>query len=198
MIEVEKKFSLTKEQEENLKKDTEFISQKEIIDIYFDNAAFDLTKNDIWLRERNNQFELKVSQNRSLERKSDQYKEIEDENKIRDFLKLETKNSFNEDLKNAGYLPFATLKTNRTKFKKDDFTIDIDVINSDNFCYGLVEIELIVERDLEIDSASEKIIDFAKSKGLKTDQKMRGKVVEYIKQCRPDHFEILVESGVAK
>ena len=35
MIEIEKKFTLTKEQEKNLIKDAVFISKKEIIDSYY-------------------------------------------------------------------------------------------------------------------------------------------------------------------
>lgn len=198
MIEIEKKFSLTKEQENNLIKDAEFISEKEIIDIYFDNKMFDLTKKDIWLRERNNQFELKVSKNLSLERKVDQYDEIEDDDKIRKFLKLPTSNSLNQDLVESGYVPFATLKTNRTKFKNGHFNIDIDEVTSKDFFCGLVEIETMVDKDSDIEDAGKRICDFAKAKGLKTDKNKVGKLIEYIKQKRPEHFKILVESKVVK
>jgi adenylate cyclase class IV len=49
MIEIEKKFLLSKKDEKRLIKDAEFISKKEFVDIYYDDKffSFSLTKNDI-------------------------------------------------------------------------------------------------------------------------------------------------------
>lgn len=198
MIEIEKKFNLTKEQEENLKKDAAFISKKEMVDSYFDNEKFDLTKNDVWLRERNGQFELKVCQDKNIERKADQYDELEDEDKIREFLKIKKQGSFIEDIKKAGYLPFCELKTIRSKYKSDSLMIDIDEVRSDGYFYALVEIEMMVENQSQTKDAADKIVEFAKSKGLETGVYTRGKVLEYIRQKRPEHFKVLVEAKVVK
>jgi len=198
MIEVEKKFSLTKEQEKNLTKDTKFFLKKEMIDVYYDNERYYLTKNDLWLRQRNNDFELKVSKNKNINRKADQYDEITEEDKIRDYLKIKKENDFSQDLKKSGYSIFAVLKTVRTKYKKDSFIIDIDEITSDQYSYSLAEIELMVEENSDIDDAIKKIIDFAKSKGLQIGIYTRGKVVEYIKQKRPEHFNALLEANIVK
>ena len=163
---------------------------------YYDNKNYDLTRNDIWLRERNNQFELKVSKNRNVERSVDQYNEIEDEEEIKKYLKINSKNPLSIGLKKSGYSLFCKLKTIRSKYKIDFFTVDIDEVTSDGFFYGLAEIELMTDGNIE--EAAEKILEFAKGKNLQTDIHTRGKVVEYIRQKRPKHFRILIEAGVVK
>lgn len=198
MIEVEKKFTLTKEQKEHIELSTKFVAKKEIIDIYFDNNTFDLTKNDIWLRQRHGQFEIKVSKNRNLNRKTDQYAEIENENEIRQFLKINEEGSLLEDIKKAGFSPFAELKSIRLKYQDGPLMIDIDDVTATNFHYMLAEIELMVEDSSKTDEAAEKILEFAKSKGLQPEAYTRGKVIEYIRQKRPEHFEALVRVGVVK
>ena len=60
MIEIEKKFILTPEQEQALIKGADFIEEKEFTDIYYDDKILSLTTKDIWLRERAGKFELKV------------------------------------------------------------------------------------------------------------------------------------------
>jgi len=198
MLEVEKKFTLSKEQENNLKENLTFISKKQIIDSYYDNKNCDLTRNCDWLRERDGRFELKVCKDKNVDRKADQFEEITNEAEIRDYLKLKEENSFTNDLEKAGYLPFCKLKTVRSKFKNPPFILDIDEVTSDDFFYGLAEIELMVEDESEIGEAIGKIMNFAKSQGLKTGIYTRGKVIEYIRLKRPEHFKILVESKVVK
>ena len=83
MIEVEKGFILTPEQEKNLIEGTEFLGEKINTDVGYDDLHFSLTRKDIWLRSRNGKFELKIPMNTSIEeRTSDQYEEIENENDI--------------------------------------------------------------------------------------------------------------------
>lgn len=198
MIEIEKKFSLTKEQQDTLQLSAKFLGTKEVIDSYFDNETFDLTKRDIWLRKRNEQFELKVSKDINVNRKADQYDEIENEFEIRKLLKIENNGSLSDDIAKAGYLPFTQLKSIRLKYQKDAFAIDIDEVTAPDFSYALAEIELMVENESKIEEATQKIIEFAKSNGLQTDTYVRGKVVEYIRLKRPAHFEALVKAGVVK
>ena len=60
MVEVEKKFLLSDNQKTQLLDGAEFLYEKTIVDTYFDDTQFSLTANNLWLRERDNEFELKA------------------------------------------------------------------------------------------------------------------------------------------
>jgi len=91
MIEIEKKFLLSTKDEKRLIKDAEFISKKEFVDIYYDDKFFSLTKSDIWLRSRDNDFELKLPLNNKGNRTADKYKEITNEKIIKKIFKIKFK-----------------------------------------------------------------------------------------------------------
>src|SRR5579864_1260452 len=83
MIEVEKKFILTPDQEKKLIEGAEFVVEKQFTDIYYDDKDFSLTTKDIWLRERDSKYELKLPMNKSSERRVvDQYRELDVEDDI--------------------------------------------------------------------------------------------------------------------
>ena len=85
--------------------------------------------------------------------------------------------------------------TTRTKYRKDGFNIDLDDVNFDSdFDYQLAEIELLISDDENELEATQKILEFAKKHGL-TDEPIRGKVIEYLMQKRPKHYQDLVNSG---
>jgi adenylate cyclase class IV len=199
MFEVEKKFSLSKEQEKNLIDGAEFIGEKVFTDIYYDAADYCLTANDKWLRSRAGKFELKLPFNKiGDERKGDLYDEIEDEDKIREIFKVQKDFSIEEGLEKNGYSKFCTCITTRRKYKKNGFGIDIDFVDyNDDFTYGLAEIELMVENESEMPKAIESIINFAKQSGLEV-KYVRGKVIEYMKRKKPEHFQALVASGLIR
>jgi predicted adenylyl cyclase CyaB len=187
MIEVEKKFLLSKEAEKKLIDGAEFIGEKIFTDIYYDNANFDLTANDKWLRVRADRWELKLPLNKiAAERVGDLYDEIENEEEIRKILNIDD------------YQPFCTCKTIRRKYKKDGFGIDIDFVDyNDDFTYELAEIELMVQDKSEMDVTIKKIIEFATENGLEV-KYVRGKIIEYLRRKKPDHFQALVNSGVVR
>lgn len=196
MIEVEKKFILTKEDESKLINNAVFIGKKEFTDIYYDNKDYYLTKQDIWLRKRENRYELKIPLNVSIQdRISDQYQELETEEEIIEYLKLNK----NIDLANAllekGYVPFCEIITKREKYKHGEYGIDID---SMDFGYQITEIELMIGNISEIEKATQQIITFAKSLGLSTEKQIRGKVVEYLYRKNPEHFQTLIDAEVIK
>jgi len=94
MIEVEKKFRLTDTQRESLIKDAEFVSEKTFTDTYYDTADYQLTTKDVWLRQRGENFELKVAVHFGYDRPADQYDEITDVQAIREILDGSVANSF--------------------------------------------------------------------------------------------------------
>lgn len=189
MIEIEKKFKLTSEDIALLTKNGILLGEKQITDTYYDNARYDLTRGDMWLRERNGQFELKVPLG-GKKKGIYTYEELEDEDSIRKVLNLPPDHSFTDTLTTTGYSPFCTCKTTRTKYKIGEFGLDIDVADFGDLTYELAEIELMVEDRTGMAEAERKILAFAKDHGLSRGD-VRGKIIEYIARKRPEHFEAL-------
>jgi len=197
MIEVEKKFILNEQDKERLTKDAQFLNERVFTDIYYDTEVFSLTANDKWLRSRGGRFELKLPLHEGADRLADQYDELEDEQKIREALNLLANGNLADNLAKAGYSPFCTCKTTRRKYKKEPFIIDLDIVDFQDFTYNIGEIELMVKEKSEIESAIDKIMDFAKSQNL-TIAPVRGKVIEYLKRTKPNHYQALVRAKVVK
>ncbi len=195
MLEIEKKFQLTIEQKKRLLDGAEFISEVTIIDTYYDKHTHDLTKQDCWLRCRNGRYELKIGIKNYDKRAIQKYKELKNEKEIRDFLNMPQIENFEKCLSINQFVPFMSCVTTRTKYRKDGFNIDLDDVNFDSdFDYQLAEIELLISDDENELEATQKILEFAKKHGL-TDEPIRGKVIEYLMQKRPKHYQDLVNSG---
>lgn len=197
MIEVEKNFIISEQYKKQLARDAEFLSERVFTDIYYDTENFLLTSQDKWLRSREGVFELKLSLHNRVGRLADQYDELEDEQKIRQVLNLPPNKNLADDLIKAGYLPFCTCKTTRRKYKKEPFIIDLDIVDFQDFTYNIGEIELMVRDKSEIEDAIEKIMNFAKDQNL-TVVPVRGKIIEYLKRAKPNHYQALVKKNVVK
>jgi adenylate cyclase class IV len=120
MYEIEKKFILTNAQKEKLIKNAEFLGEVVFTDIYYDTKEYALTKNDIWLRSRDGQFELKLPLHQNGKNLPNQYNEIEGEEKIREIFGIVPRKSFLEDIADFGYAPFCKIKNT----KKESFSIE--------------------------------------------------------------------------
>lgn len=197
MIEVEKKFILNEQDKERLTKDAQFLNERIFTDIYYDTEIFSLTSKDKWLRSRESRFELKLPLHNGADRLADQYDELESEQKIREALNLPSNGNLADDLAKAGYSPFCTCKTTRRKYKKEPFIIDLDIVDFEDFTYNIGEIELMVNDKSEIEDAIEKIMIFAKEQNL-TIAPVRGKVIEYLKRTKPNHYQALIQAKVVK
>jgi len=195
MIEVEKKFILTPEQEKSFIEGAEFLGEKQFTDIYYDDADFYLTTKDIWLRERGGKFELKLPMNESLEhRVSDQYRELDVEDDILAHFGARGI-SVKDFLIEKGYKSFCEITTTRKKYKKEGFGIDLDVMDFD---YTVAEIELMTNDDSKIKEATNRIVDFAKKHSIDTTVTVRGKVAEFLRLKSPAHFQALIDAKVIK
>ncbi|MDO8512582.1 MAG: CYTH domain-containing protein [bacterium] len=194
MIEIEKKFLLTPAQEKRLKKGAKFLGEKVFTDTYFDKHNYELTKNDIWLRMRDKQVELKMplETEEKNEHLCNRYEEFTAEEEVRQMLNIPKGGEFLIDLKTAGYVPFVTITTRREKFKKEQFNIDIDACD---FGYALAEVELLIDDVAGTKDAEKQIVSFASKHDLKL-ASVRGKVVEYLFRQSPVHYQILLEEGV--
>jgi thiamine-triphosphatase len=189
MIEVEKKFVITPEQESYLLDGAEFLGEKIFTDSYFDYPDYRMTSSDLWLRKRDDRFELKVPLNDNTKvRVSDQYHELETDEEIASYLKIDLSGGKLEDkIGEIGMAPFCTITTTRKKYKKGEFGIDVDEMD---FGYHICEIELMVSGEEEISSAEKRIVDFALSLGLPV-VRVRGKVLEYLRLNNIAHMEAI-------
>lgn len=195
MIEVEKKFHLREDDIERLTTDAEFLHERVFTDTYYDTADLSLGLRDQWLRSRDGRFELKLPVHHGTERMADQYHELDDETSIRAALHLPPTDSFARDLAHNGYLPFCVCTTRRHSYHKEEFTIDLDEVSYGDFTYMLGEIELMVKQPADANAAIEKITAFAEEHSFPL-LPVRGKVVEYLRKKRPEHYRTLVNAGV--
>ncbi len=198
MIEIEQKFLLTTKQQEKLVRDAIFISETQFTDSYFDDDNYSLTTQDKWLRTRNELFELKKGFTPPRQTIT-QYKELNTEEAIAQELRLPTNIPLSQILKKNQYTIFCTCHTNRKKYQKDGFSIDIDTINypETSWQYNIVEIELIVKTQEEVEEAIKKTLTFTQEYNL-TSQTVRGKVDEYLYREKPTHYQKLVEASIIK
>ncbi len=195
MIEIEKKFILTEEQEKKLTEGADFLGEKSFTDTYFDKSDYSLTTKDLWLRLRDGKFELKVPMNMNIEeRVSDQYRELETDKEIAEHLGLQIEQSLSESLKENGYNSFITIMTTRKKYKKDGYGLDLDIVD---FGYNIAEIEYMTEDESKIKEVTQNIIEYARKYGL-SEGVVRGKVAEYLRRNNPQHFQALIDSKVIK
>lgn len=195
MIEVEKKFILTSEQEKALIEGAEFLGEKQFTDIYYDDDNFSLTKKDIWLRGRDGKFELKLPMNESIENRiSDQYRELDVEDDILAHFGVRSI-SVKDFLATGGYKPFCSVTTTRRKYKKDGFGIDLDIMD---FGYTLAEIEFMTDDESKIKEITQFIVKYAQKYGINTNAVIRGKIAEYLRLNNPAHFQALIDAKVIK
>lgn len=188
MIEVEKKFRPTKEQLENLLKDCIFIKEVVNHDIYFDYPDYRLVQKGTRLRKRNSELELKVSEGEDNENDLSAATEIEDEEGIQKYfgIHLPVAQFIEENLIEA-----INIKTNRKKYQKGDFCIDVDDLD---FGYQCVEIELMVKDSSGIPEAFSRIKELALSYGFSLEE-IPAKKKEYFRIVKPEVFKKLYPEG---
>lgn len=199
MIEVEKKFLLSSDDEARLIEGAELVGEKSLADTYYDTVDYDATLANMWLRRRGDSFELKVPLRVSDDRTVDQFRELTDQMQISQALGLPTDEpNLSVILKKMGYAPFMSPQTTRRTYRKDGFTIDLDTVTYENsdFRYAIAEIEKLVDTEAAMPAAIDDIMVFARAHGLVTDQFILGKVGAYLKSERPEHYQALVAVGI--
>jgi thiamine-triphosphatase len=194
MIEVEKKFILTEKQEKALIEGAEFLGEKKFTDIYYDDENFSLTTNDLWLRARDGRFELKIPMDRLAEKRiTDQYRELETDSDILRYFKAEPNEILADFLPKKGYEPFCKLVTTRRKYKKDEFSIDLDSVD---FGYTIAEVEYMVKSEEKLKEAEDNIMVFAKKHNIISAGVRYGKLIEYLKRNNPKHFQAIIDAKI--
>lgn len=191
MIEVEKKFKVQPGDLGRLLRGATKMDEIEFTDVYYDTRAHDLTLKSIWLRSRENRFELKFPMGVMADKaRFTQYDEIEDDGLIAARLGITPgEKPLVEALASRGYLPFATIRTKRQKYKKEGLNIDVDEAD---YGWSVVEIEAMVGDTKEVEEAYGRIIGLAVAAGIAVGKEpVRGKVIEYIRRNDPAHFAAL-------
>jgi len=197
MIEIEKKFVIDENKKNQLISGAEFLYKKVFTDTYYDDSNFSLTSKDMWLRLRDNNFELKIPASISDKGFINQYKELTDEDSIRKHLNLQGSEPINQLLADNKYNPFCILTTTRERFKKDSFSIDIDTVTADSFNYYIAEIEMMVEKESDMKAALNQITLFMEQNNI-SESPVRGKVIEYLIQKIPNQYNALLSAGVIR
>lgn len=184
MIEVEQKFFLQPGDKERLLKGATLVGTGVISDCYYDTDTAALVGHEMFLRERDGRFELKVPLHKLTRElpKAYHFNEVYDPGEIRHRLGLTERETMTEALRSAGYRQVARIKTTRTKYRNGQFTLDFDEAD---FGYRLVEIERTFEQETDRVAAANSIVAFATSRGL-TIAHVRGKIHEYLRLKRPD------------
>ncbi len=195
MFEVEKKVALKESDLKTIERLGTFLGSRILTDTYFDTADFRYTTNDIWLRERECQFELKVGV-RGIKGQVDRYEEVTNENHILKMLGLEKEKDLSKALYNAKIFPYATFQTVRRKYQIEEFTIDLDLAYFDDFIYRIAEIEMIVNNEGKIPLAEKSILRFIERLGLDPHRPVKAKLVEFLSQKNPTHYQALLASGI--
>lgn len=186
MIEVEKRYKFDIQAKERLIKSARFVSNLEYRDIYYDKSDCDLLRQDIYLRNRNGQFELKLpvkvaSRHTGTPRS---YEEVENEDEIRRELAIGDAMPIIRALKQHGYSNIAEYKIFRSTYRIDDLRIDIDEMD---YGYEMIEIEILVDDLSDIGNAEKRIEEIATVCGLDSGY-IHGKLEEYCRRFNPEIF----------
>ena len=199
MFELELKFKPTEDQKIKLISDSLFAYEENFIDVYYNKKDYTLSRNDIWLRSRNDIFMLKKPlnvENSELKRQKNSPKEeITDIGEMMHSLNIKNNDgaTFHEMLIYNGIYDLYRYKNNRKKYKKDDFIIDFDsAIFENGFKCEVCEIEIIVYDKSEVDYGINKIKSFASHYGMKVEP-VKARLIEYIERINPEHYRTLSE-----
>ena len=195
MNEVEIKFPLIKNNEQLITADAKFISEKNVTDVYYDNATNQLTLSDQWLRCRNGQFELKTPVDASTKNSAfvaRRYIELTTDNEIMAALNL-TGLGLAPALQQNHIAPFATVNTTRRSYQHSELHIDID---RTDFGYAIGEIEKLISDPSQVKEKEKELQDYLSERHIAYSQGHLGKVAHYLQKHQPDHFHQLVEAGV--
>lgn len=192
MIEVERQFKISTAIAEQLSAEADLVSQKEIHDIYFDDAQYSLTCKDFWLRQRDGNYELKIPSQHASEHEIDCYHELETEKEIMKALEFESGVILGKALQDNNITPFAEFITKRIEYQYKGCTIVIDQMS---FGYEVAEIEILVKDEYEVAGAVLKIKEVANQLGIE-DEMPTDKLIEYLLRNNKEHIAVLQDAKI--
>lgn len=163
MIEVERKFILSKDHFACLVRDADAqpVGRTQYEDTYYDEIEHSLLANNTLLRKRLDSYELKTQ----VYGFPNAWQEIDNDADIKEYLDIEgddpnSLSSLDDDLDWNGIIPIGTIRTNRTSCRVSGLTLVFDECDFEN--YHVMEIERCVSLRGEIPHALSVIDDFVK------------------------------------
>lgn len=196
-IEVEKKVKLEAQHLKEIEKRAIFLRQIQIKDTYFDKLDFNFTAQNMWLRERDGQFELK----RGIKKERDSvdyYEEIKENALMRTYLNLDHKGDFLQALIQSDIHPFCSFVTDRKCYQLGEIFIDIDKADFGDLTYVVAEFEVMVDCIEKIKDAEEKIQELLVQMHIDSSIIIPAKLTYYLYHKRFSHYETLVTHKVIK
>ncbi len=204
-IEVECKFRFNEDTERRIRKAGSSLGSKEFTDVYWDTNGFALTTRDMWLRERNTKWELKLPLSfDGQEQTVDVYDELHGLEKIQAHLAqlscLENAKDGRSPMSRFGLKPFAEITTIRTSYLLpfEDIEVRVDLDRAGGYLIGECELILAKEDATNIIRASELLREFCAKFALDTTPPIRGKVLEFIHVNSQNHYKMLEECGLIR
>ena len=196
-IEVEKKVKLEDHHLAEIIKKGIFLKEKQIKDTYFDKVDFDFTIQNMWLRERDGQFELKRGIKKERE-SIDYYEEIIDKESIRVHLGIHPEREFSQAILQAGIHPFCSFVTHRQCYQLGEVFIDIDKADFGDLSYVVAEFEVLVDSIEKIEEAEEKIQELLEQMHIDASIIIPAKLTYYLYHRRSSHYQALINHKVIK
>lgn len=198
-IEIEKKVKLDPHHIKQIEEKGIFVKEVQFRDTYFDRADFYLTTQNIWLRQRESQFELKVGVKRA-NGSIDRYEEITGEEKILTYLNLPSNFSENilDTFSHLGIIPFSSFTTQRRSYILGECSVDIDVANFGDLMYRVGEFELLVSNIDQVRKAEEKIKNILRQMKIDLSVVMPAKLTYYLYHKRQEHYKALIDHRVVQ
>ena len=182
--EIELKFEVPEDYRSSLLSlQASLVSEVLLEDIYFDTAHYDLLRQDVWLRRRGENWEVKIPLSDNFH--SDgmtQYREVEGLENV----SVELKNFVNHNLDELDVL--VKVSSNRENWKLGEFNIVIDRIVEDGWTIG--EIELMIASSENASDSRSKIEDLGRRLGFKPHP--YGKVRHCLTTQAPEAWKILL------
>lgn len=194
-IEIERKVRLEPHQMQKIIQQAALVKEIQIQDSYFDTDDYQYTIQNIWLRQRDGSFELKVGikkENGAIDR----YEEITDEHLILNHLRLDIGVNVQTALSQKKLIPFCSFLTLRKSYRLDEITIDIDDADFGDLRYRVAEIEMVVSDLSKMEEAEQKITHFIKEFDIDTSIPVPAKLSYYLYYKKPDYYQALVQSKV--
>lgn len=190
-IEVEKKFEVTSSTMDKLLTLSPSAKVVTFEDCYYDEQ---LAERNIWLRQRNGTWELKVP----LPGDASQRKEA---TVYREYCGSQVWAELNrEELKETELNPFAKILTERTLLQvvKDSQPVKIvvDICSAENgFRYDVGEVEIVVKEQAEVKDAKARINAIFKELELKEEPNVGGKLLVYLREKNRSLLQRLIAQG---
>ncbi|GIW62272.1 MAG: hypothetical protein KatS3mg090_0098 [Patescibacteria group bacterium] len=142
------------------------------------------------MRKRGNSWQLKIDVGKNrLNGSASVFQEITDPDKIAKKLKIESLSM----LDSVGIQQYCKISTERSHYKKDEFTVVVDkcFYNDDkDFNYQICEVELVVKDKSYIKESEFKIEKFIRQHGFEL-KPVVGKLPYFLKVENPEIFSFL-------